>query len=154
MFRLKSGVRMVHVPYRGAGPAVNDLVAGNIDYLFSSYVSAIGQVQAGKLRVIGWTATKRSPALPDVPTMAEAGYPGTELEIWQGIVAPAGTPPEIVRKLNEEFVKAANAPEVVQKIAAQAVDITTSTPEAFAKLIASDVDRLGKVIRDAGIKAQ
>jgi tripartite-type tricarboxylate transporter receptor subunit TctC len=154
MFRLKSGVRMVHVPYRGAGPAVNDLVAGNIDYLFSSYVSAIGQVQAGKLRVLGWTATRRSAALPDVPTMAEAGYPGTELEIWQGIVAPAGTPPEIVRKLNEEFVKAANAPEVVQKIAAQAVDITTSTPEEFAKLIASDVDRLGKVIRDAGIKAQ
>ena len=87
--------------------------------------------------------------------MAEAGYPGTELEIWQGIVAPAGTPPEIVRKLNEEFVKAANAPEVVQKIAAQAVDITTSTTEEFAKLLASDIDRLVcKVIRDAGIKAQ
>ena len=154
MFRLKSGVHMVHVPYRGAGPAVTDLAAGNVDFLFSSYVSAIGQVQGGKLRVIGWTATKRSPALPDVPTMAEAGYPGTELEIWQGIVAPAGTPPEIVRKLNEEFVKAANAPEVVQKIAAQAVDITTSTPEEFAKLLAADVDRLGKVIRDAGIKAQ
>ena len=154
MFRLKSGVHMVHVPYRGAGPAVTDLAAGNVDFLFSSYVSAIGQVQGGKLRVIGWTATKRSPALPDVPTMAEAGYPGTELEIWQGIVAPAGTPPEIVRKLNEEFVKAANASEVVQKIAAQAVDITTSTPEEFAKLLAADVDRLGKVIRDAGIKAQ
>jgi|Tabmets5t2r1_1033131.scaffolds.fasta_scaffold38887_1 tripartite-type tricarboxylate transporter receptor subunit TctC len=154
MFRLKSGVRMVHVPYRGAGPAVTDLAAGNVDFLFSSYVSAIGQVQAGKLRVIGWTATKRSPALADVPTMAEAGYPGTELEIWQGIVAPAGTPPEIVRKLNEEFVKAANAPEVVQRIAAQAVDITTSTMEEFAKLLASDIDRLGKVIRDAGIKAQ
>ena len=81
-----SGAPMTHVPYRGAGPAVNDLVAGNIDFLFSSYVSAIGQVEAGKLRVLGWTATKRSPALPDVPTMAEAGFPGTELEIWQGIV--------------------------------------------------------------------
>ena len=111
-------------------------------------------VKAGKVRLIGVTTPERSKALPDVPTMAEAGYPGTELEIWQGIVAPAGTPPEIVRKLNEEFVKAANAPEVVQKVAAQAVDITTSTPEEFAKLIASDVDRLGKVIRDAGIKAQ
>jgi tripartite-type tricarboxylate transporter receptor subunit TctC len=154
MFRLRSGAPFVHVPYRGAGPAVQDLAAGNIDFLFSSYVSAIGQVQAGKLRVIGWTATKRSPALPDVPTMAEAGYPGTELEIWQGIVAPLGTPAPIARKLNEEFVKAARDPELVRKVAAQAVEITTSTPEEFAKLLASDVDRLGKVIREAGIKAQ
>ena len=114
----------MHVPYRGAGPAVQDLVAGNVDFLFSSYVSAIGQVQAGKLRVLGWTATKRSPALPDVPTMAEAGYPGVELEIWQGIVAPLGTPPAIVSKLNEEFVKAAQSPDVVEKVAAQAVDMT------------------------------
>ncbi len=89
MFRLVSGAPMTHVPYRGAGPAVNDLVAGNIDFLFSSYVSAIGQVEAGKLRVLGWTATKRSPALPNVPTMAEAGFAGTELEIWQGIVGAA-----------------------------------------------------------------
>jgi tripartite-type tricarboxylate transporter receptor subunit TctC len=154
MFRLKAGVPMVHVPYRGAGPAINDLVAGNVDYLFSSYVSAIGQVQAGRLRLLAWTATKRSPALPDVPTMAEAGYPGVELEIWQGIVAPAGTPAAVVRKLNAEFVKAAKAPDVVSKVAAQAVEMTTSTPEEFAKLIASDIDRLGKVIREAGIKAQ
>ena len=154
MFRLVSGAPMTHVPYRGAGPAVNDLVAGNIDFLFSSYVSAIGQVEAGKLRVLGWTATKRSPALPNVPTMAEAGFAGTELEIWQGIVAPQGTPAAIVRKLNEEFVKAAQSPEVVSKVAAQAVEITTLSPEDFARLIASDVHRLGKVIRDAGIKSQ
>jgi tripartite-type tricarboxylate transporter receptor subunit TctC len=152
MFRLNSGAPMVHVPYRGAGPAVTDLAAGNVDLLFSSYVSAIGQVQAGKLRLLGWTSTTRSPAIPDVPTMAEAGFPGTELEVWQGIVAPVGTPPAIVRKLNEEFVKAAKSPEVVSKVAAQAVEMYTSTPEEFAKLIASDVNRLGKVVRDAGIK--
>jgi tripartite-type tricarboxylate transporter receptor subunit TctC len=154
MFRLRSGAPFVHVPYRGAGPAVQDLAAGNVDLLFSSYVSAIGQVQGGKLRILGWTATKRTPALPDVPTMAEAGYPGTELEIWQGIVAPAGTPPAIVRKLNEEFVKAAQSPDIVRQVAAQAVDMLTSSPEEFAKLLAADIDRLGKVIRDAGIKAQ
>jgi tripartite-type tricarboxylate transporter receptor subunit TctC len=154
MFKQVSGVPMQHVPYRGAGPAVNDLVAGNIDFLFSSYVSAIGQVEAGKLRVLGWTANKRSTALPDVPTMAEGGFKGTELEIWQGIVAPLGTPAALVKRLNEEFIKAARAPELVSKVAAQAVEITTSTPEEFAKLIASDVERLGKVIRDAGIKAQ
>jgi tripartite-type tricarboxylate transporter receptor subunit TctC len=86
--------------------------------------------------------------------MAEAGYPGTELEIWQGIVAPLGMPPALVRRLNEEFVRAALAPEVADKAAAQGVDMTTSTPEEFGRLIASDVDRLGKVVRDAGIKAQ
>src|SRR5205085_1207938 len=112
--------------------------------------SAIGQVQGGKLRILGWTAAKRSPALPDVPTMAEAGFPGVELEIWQGIVAPPGTPQAIVRKLHDEFIRAAKAPEVVSKVAAQAVEMYTTTPEEFAKLIASDVDRLGKVIRDAG----
>ncbi len=154
MFRLNSGAPFTHVPYRGAGPAVTDLAAGNVDLLFSSYVSAIGQVQGGKLRVLGWTSTKRSPAIPDVPTMAEAGFPGTELEIWQGIVATLGTPAPIVRKLHEEFVKAAKSPEVVSKVAAQAVEMYTTSPEDFGKLIASDVERLGKVIRDAGIKMQ
>ena len=154
MFRLRSGAPLVHVPDRGAGPAVNDLVAGSVDLLFSSYVSAIGQVQAGKLRLLGWTSTRRSPALPDVPTMAEAGYPGTELEIWQGIVAPAGTPRAIVLKLNEEFVKAAQSPDIVRQVAAQAVDMLTSSPEDFARLLATDVDRLGKVIQEAGIKVQ
>jgi tripartite-type tricarboxylate transporter receptor subunit TctC len=154
MLRLASGAPFVHVPYRGAGPAVQDLAAGNVDLLFSSYVSAIGQVQAGKLKVLGWTAPKRSPALPDVPTMAEVGYPSVELEVWQGIMAPLGTPPALVKRLNEEFIKAAMAPEVVSKVAVQAVDITTNTPEQFGRLIASDVDRLGKVVRDAGIKVQ
>ena len=154
MLRLNSGAPFTHVPYRGAGPAVSDLAAGNIDLLFSSYVSAIGQVQAGKLRVLGWTSTKRSPAIPDVPTMAEAGFPGTELEIWQGIVAPLGTPEPIMRKLHEEFVKAAKSPEVVSKVAAQAVEMSTLSPQDFAKLIASDYDALGKVIRNAGIKMQ
>jgi tripartite-type tricarboxylate transporter receptor subunit TctC len=154
MLRLKSGAPFVHVPYRGAGPAVQDLAAGNVDMLFSSYVAAIGQVQAGKLRVLGWTAAKRSPALPEVPTMAEAGYPGVELEVWHGFMAPLGTPPELVRKLNEEFIKAAKAPDIIEKVAAQGVEMYTSTPAEFSKLIAADVERLGKVIRDAGIKAQ
>jgi tripartite-type tricarboxylate transporter receptor subunit TctC len=154
MFRLRSGAPFVHVPYRGAGPAVQDLAAGNVDLLFSSYVSAIGQVQAGKLRVLGWTAAKRSAALPDVPTMAEAGFPGVELEIWQGVVGPLGMPPALVKRLNEEFIKAATAPDMVEKVAAQAVEMYTTTPDGFRELIASDVERLGKVIREANIKAQ
>jgi tripartite-type tricarboxylate transporter receptor subunit TctC len=154
MLRMQTGAPFVHVPYRGAGPAVIDLATGSVDLLFSSYVSAIGQVQAGKLRVLGWTAPKRSPTLPDVPTMAEAGYPGVELVVWHGIMAPLGTPPEIVKKLNEEFAKAALSPEVVQKAAAQGVEMTTARPDEFAKLIAADFNQLGKVIRDAGIKMQ
>jgi tripartite-type tricarboxylate transporter receptor subunit TctC len=86
--------------------------------------------------------------------MAETGYAGVELEIWQGIVAPVGTPPAIVRKLNTELIRAAKSPDVVEKVAAQAVEMTTSTPENFAKLLASDIERLGKLIRDAGIKTQ
>ena len=154
MFRMKSGAPLVHVPYRGAGPAVTDLAGGNVDLLFSSYVSAIGQVQAGKLRVLGWTAAKRSAALPDVPTMAEAGFPGVELAVWQGIVAPLGTPPAIVTKLHQEFVKAARSPDLVSKVAAQAVEIYTLSPEEFGRLLASDFEHLGKVVRDAGIKMQ
>lgn len=154
MLRRESGAPFTHVPYRGAGPAVTDLAAGSVDMLFSSYVSAIGQVQAGKLRVLGWTAPKRSPTLPDVPTMAEAGYPNVELVVWHGIVAPLGTPPALVKKLNEEFTKAALSPDVVQKAAAQGVEMSTSSPEAFSKLLADDFERLGKVVRDAGIKMQ
>ncbi len=154
MLRLQTKAPFVHVPYRGAGPAVSDLAGGNVDLLFSSYVSAIGQVQGGKLRILGWTSAKRSPALPNVPTMAEAGYPGVDLEIWQGIVAPLGTPPALVNRLNAEFVKAANAPEVVAKVAPQAVNITTSSPADMSKLMASDLARLAKLVRDAGIKKQ
>jgi tripartite-type tricarboxylate transporter receptor subunit TctC len=154
MLKAATGAPFTHVPYRGAGPAVNDLITGSVDLLFSSYASAIGQVQAGKLRVLGWTAPKRSPALPDVPTMAEAGYPSVELVVWHGIVAPLGTPPEIVKKLNEELAKAALSPEVVQKAAVQGVEMSTMSPDAFGKLIAADFEGLGKVIRDAGIKMQ
>jgi tripartite-type tricarboxylate transporter receptor subunit TctC len=154
MLRLKTGVKLVHVPYRGAGPAMNDIAAGTVDMIFTSYVSAAGQIQGGKSRALAITTAKRSPVLPNVPTIAEAGYPGIELDIWHGLVAPAGTPPAIVRTLNEVFVKAAQSPDIVSKMEVQVAAIVTSSPEEFAKLIKSDIDRLGKVIRDAGIKMQ
>ena len=112
-------------------------------------------MQAGKLRVLGWTANKRSPTLPDVPTMAEAGYPGIELEIWQGIVAPPGMPPALIAQA-ERGVRQGRA--VARRVAARSRRRRSrsppSTPEDFGKLIAGDVERLGKVVRDAGIKAQ
>ncbi len=154
LLRLKTGLSMTHVPYRGAGPAVQDVAGGNVDMLFTSYVSAAGQIQAGKTRVIAFTAQKRSPILPDVPTVAEQGFAGTEMDVWHGIVAPKGTPAAIVKRLKDEFVKAAQAPDIVQMMQAQASDVFVTTPEDFGKLIESDVERLGKAVRAAGIKAQ
>ena len=153
LLRLKTGLSMTHVPYRGAGPAVQDVAAGNVDLLFTSYISAAGQIQAGKTRVIGFTAQKRSPILPDVPTMAEQGYAGTEMDVWHGIVAPKGTPAAIVKRLNEAFMKAAQAPDIAQMMQAQASEVFVGTPEDFGKLIAADFGRLGKAVRAAGIKA-
>ena len=98
LLRLKTGLKMVHVPYRGAGPAAQDVAGGSIDMLFTSYISAAGQIQAGKVRVIAFTGKKRSPILPDVPTTAEQGFAGIEMDVWHGIVAPAGTPAPIVQR--------------------------------------------------------
>jgi len=154
LLRLKTGLSMTHVPYRGAGPAVQDVAAGNVDMLFSSYISAAGQIQAGKTRVIAFTGQKRSPILSDVPTMAEQGFAGTEMDVWHGIVAPRDTSAAIVKRLNEEFVKAAQAPNIVQMMLAQAAEVFVSPPQDFGKLIASDVERLGKALRAAGVKAQ
>jgi len=154
LLRLKTGLSMTHVPYRGAGPAVQDVAAGNVDMLFTSYISAAGQIQAGTTRVIAFTGPRRSPILPDVPTTAEQGFAGIEMDVWHGIVAPKGTPAAIVKRLNQELVKAANAPDVVQMIKAQAAEVFVNPPEEFGKLIAADVDRLGKAVRDAGIKSQ
>ncbi len=154
MLRLKTGAKLVHVPYRGAGPAMTDIAGGNVDMLFTSYVSAAGQIQGGKARVIAVTTPKRSPIMPDAPTMAEQGFPDVVLDIWHGLVAPAGTPPAVVKRLNEEFVKAAQSPEIVKLMEEQFAAITTSSPEEFRKLIAADVDHLGKVVREAGIKIQ
>jgi len=154
LFRLKTSLPMVHVPYRGAGPASQDVAGGTIDMLFTSYISAAGQIQAGKARVIAFTGQKRSPILPDVPTTAEQGFAGIEMDVWHGIVAPPGTAAPIVQRLNAEFVKAAHAPDIEKMISAQAADVLTSSPEEFAKLISADIHRLGGAVRAAGIKIQ
>ena len=154
LFKSLTRTQMVHVPYRGAAPAITGLIAGDVQVMFMTPPSSLPFIEGEKIRALAYTGAQRFGRLPDVPTMAEAGFPGTELEIWQGIVAPLGTPAPIVRKLHEEFVKAAKSPDVVSKVAAQAVEMYTTSPEEFAKVLAADVDHLGKVIRAAGIKAQ
>jgi tripartite-type tricarboxylate transporter receptor subunit TctC len=152
MFKARLGTPMVHVPFRGAAPAATEIMAGRIDFLFTSFISISEQAKAGKLRMIAVGGKSRTSAAPDLPIMAEVGFPGLDLEMWHGMVAPAGTPAPIVRKLHDEFVKAARAPDIERLVATQATDIAVTNPDEFSKLIAADSERLSKIIRDAGIK--
>ena len=154
MFKSRVGAPMVHVPYRGAGPGVTEVMAGRIDFFFTSYISAGEQAKAGKVRIIAIGGKNRTDAAPGIPTMAEVGYPGIEMDMWHGMVTPAGTPEPIVKRLNEEFIKAARDPEIRRIVSVQATDLMLMSPQDFSKMIASDSERMGKVIRDAGIKPQ
>src|SRR5258707_3836131 len=116
MLKARTGANMVHVPYRGAGPAALDLAAGRVDFFFVSYSSVLPFLQAGKVRLLGVTSPKRLPALPDAPTMREVGFAGIELDAWFGLVAPAGTPDPVVGKLNTAFVQAERAPDIIKQI--------------------------------------
>jgi tripartite-type tricarboxylate transporter receptor subunit TctC len=154
MFRSKVGSPMVHVPYRGAAPAVQDLVAGRVDFLFAPYLSVGPQVEAGKLRILGVSAVKRAALLPAVPTMADAGFAGVELDFWHGILAPAGLPAPILTRLHRELSAATRNPELSRLMISQGAEVVSSTPEEFAARIAADAVRLGQVVRQAGARAE
>jgi tripartite-type tricarboxylate transporter receptor subunit TctC len=154
MFKARTGANMVHIPYRGAGPAALDLATGRVDFFFVSYSSALSFLQAGKIRPLAVTSPKRMPTLPDTPTMREAGYAGIELDAWFGLVAPAGTPDAVVGKLNAAFVQAVRDPEVGKLMAEQGAEPAGSTPEEFAGFIASEIDRFGKIVRTVGVKGE
>ena len=128
MFKGRVGVPMVHVPYRGAAPAATDIMAGRLDFLFTSYISIGEQAKAGKLRIIAIGGPKRIEEQPDTPTMAEAGYPGLDLVMWHGMVGPAGLPAPIVTRLNAEFIKAAQSPDIERIVAQQATDVMVISP--------------------------
>jgi tripartite-type tricarboxylate transporter receptor subunit TctC len=152
MLKARTGTNLVHIPYRGAGPAALDLAAGRVDFFFVSYSSVLPFLQAGKVRAIAVTATKRLPATPDVPTMSEAGFGGIELDAWFGLVAPAGTPDGVIGKLNAAFVQSVKDPEVVKQIIDQGAEPAGTTPAEFAAFIASETERIGKIVRAAGVK--
>jgi tripartite-type tricarboxylate transporter receptor subunit TctC len=154
MFAKAIGARMVHVPYRGVAPAITDLIAGRVDFLFSSPISAFAHVQDGRLRVLAITSDRRSAVFPDVATLAEYGYPDIHMQTWFGIVAPAGTPAPIVRKLNAEFTKAAHSEAVSHMLVSQATEVFTSSPAEFTALMAGDIVRLGKVVRESGARPE
>lgn len=148
-----AGVKMTHVPYKAMGPALTDVIAGTVPLMFSGMSNVIAFVKEGKLRVYGVSTPKRSTAMPDAPTIAEAGLPGYGYAAWNGIVAPAATPPEVVRKLHSEFAKAIANPALRAKLASLGFDLVGAGPEEFGNLIKSDVARLGKLVRAAGIRA-
>jgi tripartite-type tricarboxylate transporter receptor subunit TctC len=152
LFKTMAGINMVHVPYKGAAPAVIDLLGGQVSVGFVSLPAALSHVKAGKLTALGISNARRSAIAPDVPTIAESGLPGYELENWYGVLAPAGTPREIVNKLNREIVKALQIPEVKERLNSQGFEIRTSTPEQFAAYIKSEIVKWAKIVKDSGAK--
>jgi len=154
MFMRQSGVQMVHVPYKGTGDAVKDLLAGRVQIMFDAGTSAIANTATGKLRMIGVVAEKRSPFTPDVPTMTEQGIKGIDLVGWLGFFGPANLPPEITKKLNAAMVKAINDPAVRSAIEKGGYESVSSTPEELGAMVKRDIDRWGKIIKDIGFKPQ
>jgi tripartite-type tricarboxylate transporter receptor subunit TctC len=151
LFRLTAKANLTHVPYKGGGPAMSDLLGGQIPSVFASATTATPQVQTGRLRALGTTGSKRAAALPNVPTIAEQGYPGYEATNWYAFVAPAKTPKDIVARLNREIVKTLKDPGTHEAILKQGEEPTPSTPEELAQHIRSEHATWGRVIRDAGI---
>lgn len=154
MFDSMAGVDMVHVPYKGLSPALTDLLSGRVQLMFSSVVAILPHIKAGRLRGLAVTGAKRLASLPELPTIAEAGLPGYEASSWYGILAPAGTPRDIVVKLNAELAKALDQPEVRASLLAEGAEPAGGSPEQFEAHIRAEKERLGKIIRDANIRME
>ena len=154
MYESMAGVRMVHVPYKGIAPAMTDLMSGEVQLMFGTVVALVPHIQAGKLRALAVTSRKRSALLPDVPTIAESGLPDYQAGSWYGILAPAGTPREVIERLHGAIIKAIRQPEVAKRLAAEGAEVIGSTPEEFGAHIRSEIARVGAVVRAAGIRIE
>ena len=154
LLRSVAKIDIVHVPYKGGGPAMQGFLGGQVDSFFATPISSISQIRAGKAKAVATTGSKRAALMPDVPTVAEAGYPGYEALNWYGFLAPKGTPREIIERLNREIVKALANPQVVSALHKTGTEPKSSTPEEFAAYIKREYDTWGKVVKEAGIKPQ
>ncbi len=153
LFKSRNGIFMTHIPYRGSGPALADLLAGSIDVMFDNLPSAMAHIQAGNLKAFAVTSAVRSAALPDVPTVAEAGnLPGFEASSWFGLLAPAGTPPEVVNRLQQETTKALNLPAVKERLLAQGAIPGGNSPADFARLIDAETTKWATVVKASGAR--
>ena len=154
LFTDMAGIKVVHVPYKGGGPSLTDLVGGQIHLLFLSLPASMGQIKAGRVKALGVSSAKRSRALPDVPTIAESGVAGYEATNWYGILAPAGSPGPIITRLNKQIAEILRSSEVADSIATQGAEAEGSTPDHFRTYLKSEITKWTKVIRDAGLRAQ
>jgi tripartite-type tricarboxylate transporter receptor subunit TctC len=152
LFKLMAGLQMTHVPYKGSALATNAMLGGEVPMMFSNMLAIMQHVHSGRFRALAVTGLKRVPGAPDVPTIAEAGLPGYEVTGWYGLLAPAGTPKEIVARLSTLTAAAIRTPEVAKRYASEGADPVGSTPEEFAEVIAHDLVKWAKVIKAAGIK--
>ena len=154
LFKSLAGVQIVHIPDKGSAPAVTDLLGGQVQVMFDNVPNVLPQVKAGRLRGLAQSGSKRSALIPDIPTVAEAGVAGYEVMVWFGVVAPAGTPKDIVQKLNAEVIRILAMPDVRERFLAQGVEPLGSTPEQFGEHIRAQMAKWAKVVQDAGVKAE
>ncbi|MDC7784496.1 tripartite tricarboxylate transporter substrate binding protein [Rhodoplanes sp. TEM] len=152
LFKIKAGIDIVHIPYRGAAPAVTDLLASQVHMVFLDVPVLLPHIRSGKLKAVAIGSRERLDSVKDVPTTAEAGYPEVEAENWYGMVAPAATPPAIVEKIHKATIEAMKSPDVKDKLAAQGAVLVGDTPDAFAAYIRSEIDKWRKVVEAAGVK--
>ncbi|MEY4654504.1 MAG: hypothetical protein RI884_3085 [Pseudomonadota bacterium] len=149
-----TGVKMAHIPYKGSAPAVTAMIGGEIDVLFDNVPNVLQHIKAGRMKVIGVSGSQRSVLLPDTPTVAEAGVPGFEVNVWFGMQVPAGTPKAVVDKLNRDIVTLLKEPDVVQRFRNQGVEVAASTPEQFGALVRSEITKWTQLIREANIRIE
>jgi tripartite-type tricarboxylate transporter receptor subunit TctC len=152
LFKQSTGVEMPHVPYRGSGPAINDLIGGQVDVMFDNLPSSIEHAKAGSLRALAVTSAKRSPAMPDIPTLAESGLPGFEASSWFALFAPKGTPAEITTKLNQEVRKALDTPELQKRFADLGGELRPMSPDELMAYVRSEHEKWAKVVKASGAK--
>ena len=152
LFAATAGVKMNHIPYKGSAPALTDTMGGQTQLMFDTMLSAMPHVKAGKLKALAVTSATRSPVAPDVPTVAESGLPGYEAIAWNGLLAPAGTPPEVLARLSAELKKVLAAPDVKEKFEAQGFAASWNSPDDFGRFMSAEVDKWAKVVKVSGAK--
>ena len=154
LFKMTVGVDMTHVPYKGSGPAITAILGREVDLMFDAIGSSLAQIQAGKFRALAVTSAARAAVLPNVPTVQEAGVPGFDVSVWYGVFAAAGTPQPIVQKLNAEFIRAMNVPEIKKQIEASGYQVVGSTPAQLDAHVRAEIVRWAKVVKAANVTAQ
>jgi tripartite-type tricarboxylate transporter receptor subunit TctC len=152
LYKVETGTDAVHVPFKGGAPATQALLAGDTQFMFDNLANAMAQVKAGKLKALAVTTAKRSPLVPDLPTMAEAGLPGFDISTWYGLFAPAGTPPSVIAKWNADVTKILTTPDVRAKLMADGAEPAPDTPEQFAQMISRELAKYARIIKASGAK--